>query len=58
VREFRVIPLISPRNNCNFENILNMLRYHLKIFDSRRDTKNKIKIYKEIFAKFKELISK
>jgi hypothetical protein len=40
VREFRVIPLIFPRKNCNFKKLFNMLRYPLKIFDSRRDTKN------------------
>jgi hypothetical protein len=58
VREFKVVPLIFPRKNCNFKKLFNMLRYPLKIFDSRRDTKSEIKIYKGIIAKFKELISK
>jgi hypothetical protein len=58
IREFKVVPLIFPRKNCNFKKLFNMLRYHLKIFDSRRDTKNEIKLYKGIIAKFKELISK
>ncbi len=35
-----------------------MLRYPLKIFDSRRDSEKEIKLYKGIIAKFKELISK
>jgi hypothetical protein len=35
-----------------------MLRYPLKIFDSRRDTEKEIKCYKEVIEKFKELISK
>jgi hypothetical protein len=35
-----------------------MLRYSLKIFDSRRNTEKEIKHYKGIIAKFKELISK
>ncbi|AKB17515.1 transposase, putative [Methanosarcina sp. WWM596] len=51
VREFRVVPLIFPRKNCNFKKLFNMLRYPLKIFDSRRDTKKEIKIYKEMIAK-------
>ena len=58
VREFKVIPLIFPRKNCNFKKLLNMLRYPLKIFDSKRNTQREIKFYKEIIAKFKELISK
>jgi hypothetical protein len=35
-----------------------MLRYPLKIFDSKRNTEKEIKFYKEIIAKFKEPISK
>jgi hypothetical protein len=58
VREFKIVPLIFPRKNCNFKKLFNMLRYPLKIFDSRRDTKNEIKLYKEIIAKFKDLISR
>jgi hypothetical protein len=58
VREYKAVPLIFPRKNCNFKKLFNMLRYPLKIFDSRRDTKSEIKIYKGIIAKFKELISK
>jgi hypothetical protein len=58
VREFKVVPLIFPRKNCNFRKLFNMLRYPLKIFDSRRDTEKEINIYKEIIAKFKDLISK
>lgn len=58
VREFKVVPLIFPRKNCNFKKLFNMQRYPLKIFDSRRDSKTEIKIYKDIIAKFKELINK
>ena len=58
VREFRVVPLIFPRKNCNFKKLFNMLKYPLKIFDSRRDNEREIKLYKGIIAKFKELISK
>ena len=35
-----------------------MLRYPLKIFDSRRDSEKEINFYEGIIAKFKELISK
>ena len=58
VREFRGVPLIFPRKNCNFKKLFNMLRYPLKIFDSRRDNEKEINLYKGIIAKFKELISK
>ena len=58
VREFRVVPLIFPRKNCNFKKLFNMLKYLLKIFDSRRDNEKEINLYKGIIAKFKELISK
>ncbi len=58
VREFKVVPLIFPRKNCNFKKLFNMLRYPLKIFDSKRNTEKEIKFYKGIIAKFKELISK
>ncbi|AKB50683.1 hypothetical protein MSBRW_1430 [Methanosarcina barkeri str. Wiesmoor] len=58
VRNFKVVPLIFPRKNCNFKKLFNMFRYPLKIFDLRRNTEKEIKFYKEIIAKFKELISK
>jgi hypothetical protein len=58
IREFKIVPLIFPRKNCNFKKLFNMLRYPLKIFDLRRNTEKEIKFYKEITAKFKELISK
>ena len=58
IREFRVIPLIFPRKNCNFKKLFNMLRYPLEIFDSRRNNKTEIKIFKERTTKFEELISK
>ena len=58
IREFRIIPLIFPRKNCNFKKLFNMLRYPLEIFDSRRNNKTEIKIFKERTTKFEELISK
>ena len=58
IRDFKIVPLIFPRKNCNFKKLFNMLRYPLKIFDLRRNTEKEIKFYKEITAKFKELISK
>jgi len=57
IREFKIVPLIFPRKNCNFSKLFNMITYPLKIFDSKRDTKQEIAIYKRIIAKFKELIS-
>ena len=57
IREFKIIPLIFPRKNCNFSKLFNMITYPLKIFDSKRDTETEIAIYKKIIAKFKELIS-
>jgi hypothetical protein len=41
VREFKLVSLIFPRKNCNFKKLFNMLRYPLKIFDSRGNTKKK-----------------
>lgn len=35
-----------------------MLRYPLEIFDSRRNNKIEIKVFKELTTKFKELIRK
>jgi hypothetical protein len=37
VRDFKVVPLIFPRKNRNFKKLFNMLRYPLKIFDSKRN---------------------
>ena len=56
VREFKIVPLIFPRKNCNFKKLFNMLRYPLKIFDSKRNTEKEIKFYKEI-SKWKEFRS-
>ena len=57
IKEFKVVPLIFPRKNCNFRKLFNMMAYPLNIFDSKRDTNAEISVYKRIIAKFKELIS-
>jgi hypothetical protein len=57
IRDFKLVPLIFLRKNCNFSKLFNMMMYPLKIFDIKRDTKRDIVAYKRIIAKFKELIS-
>jgi hypothetical protein len=57
IKEFKIVPLIFPRKNCNFGKLFNMITYPLKIFDSKRDTGAEIATYKRIIAKFKQLIS-
>lgn len=57
IKQFRIIPLLFPRKNCNFKKLFNLLNYPLKIFDSKRDTYKEIRIYKWIVAKFKSLIT-
>ncbi|MFY1112563.1 MAG: transposase [Methanosarcinaceae archaeon] len=57
IKKFRIVPLIFPRKNCNFEKLFSMLNYPLKIFDPKRDTKKEIKIYQQIVGKFKSMIT-
>jgi hypothetical protein len=57
VREFKVVPLIFPRKNCNFKKLFNMQGILWKYL-IQKEILNEIKIYKQIIAKFKELISK
>ena len=57
IKDFKIVPLIFPRKNCNFNKLFNMMIYPLKIFDLKRDTKSEITTYKRIIAMFKQLIS-
>lgn len=57
IKDFKIVPLIFPRKNCNFNKLFNMMIHPLKIFDLKRDTKSEIAAYKRIMTTFKELIS-
>ena len=56
IAKYKIIPVIFPRINCNFNKLFDMLSYPLNIFDSKRNTKEEKKLYKRLVAKFKSLI--
>jgi hypothetical protein len=56
IAKYKIVPVIFPKINCNFNKLFDMLRYPLNIFDSKRNTKEEKKLYKRLVAKFKSLI--
>jgi len=56
IAKYKIVPVIFPRINCNFNKLFDMLSYPLNIFDSKRNTKEEKKLYKKLVAKFKSLI--
>ncbi|MGZ7050390.1 MAG: transposase [Methanobacterium sp.] len=56
IAKYKIVPIIFPKINCNFNKLFDMLRYPLNIFDSKRNTKEEKKLYKRLVAKFKSLI--
>ena len=56
IAKYKIVPVIFPRINCNFNKLFDMLRYPLNIFDSKRNTKEEKRLYNRLVAKFKSLI--
>lgn len=56
IAKYKIVPVIFPKINCNFNKLFGMLSYPLNIFDSKRNTEEEKKIYKKLVAKFKSLI--
>lgn len=56
IAKYKIVPVIFPKINCNFNKLFDMLRYPLNIFDSKRNTEEEKKLYKKLVAKFKSLI--
>lgn len=56
IAKYKIIPVIFPQINCNFNKLFDMLSYPLNIFDSKRNTKEEKKLYKRLVAKFKSLM--
>lgn len=56
IAKYKIVPVIFPRINCNFNKLFDMLSYPLNIFDSKRNTKEEKKLYKKLVAKLKSLI--
>jgi hypothetical protein len=56
IAKYKIVPVIFPRINCNFNKLFDMLSYPLNIFDSKRNTKEEKKLYKKVVAKFKSLM--
>ena len=56
IAKYKIVPVIFPKINCDFNKLFDMLRYPLNIFDSKRNTKEEKKLYKKLVAKFKSLI--
>ena len=56
IAKYKIVPIIFPRINCNFNKLFDMLSYPLNIFDSKRNTKEEKKLYNKLVAKFKSLI--
>lgn len=58
ISKFKIIPVIFPKKNCDFNRLFDMISYPLNIFDAKRDTEKEKKIYKDLFSKFKSLIKR
>jgi hypothetical protein len=56
IAKYKIVPVIFPRINCNFNKLFDMLSYPLNIFDSKRNTKEEKKLYKKLVTKLKSLI--
>ncbi|MGA9188699.1 MAG: transposase [Methanosarcina sp.] len=56
IAKYRIVPVIFPRINCDYNKLFDMLSYPLNIFDSKRNTKEEKKLYKRPMAKFKALM--
>lgn len=56
IAKYKIVPVIFPKINCNFNKLFDMLRYPLNIFDSKRNTEEEKKLYKKLVAKFRSLI--
>jgi hypothetical protein len=56
IAKYKIVPVIFPKINCNFNKLFDMLSYPLNIFDTKRNTKEEKKLYKKLVAKFKSLI--
>ena len=56
IAKYKIVPVIFPKINCDFNKLFDMFRYPLNIFDSKRNTKEEKKIFKKLVAKFKSLI--
>ncbi len=56
IAKFKIIPIIFPRKNCDYNRLFDMLSYPLQIFDSKKDTEMEKRIYEKLVSKFKSLI--
>jgi hypothetical protein len=56
IAKYKIVPVIFPKINCDFNKLFDMLSYPLNIFDSKRNTEDEKKIFKRLVAKFKSLI--
>jgi hypothetical protein len=56
IAKYKIVPVIFPKINCNFNKLFDMLSYPLNIFDSKINTEEEKKLYKNLVAKFKSLI--
>jgi hypothetical protein len=56
IAKYKIVPVIFPRINCNYNKLFDMLSYPLNIFDSKRNTNEEKKIYKRLVTKFKSLM--
>ena len=51
VSKFKIVPVIFPKANCNFDNLFGMLSYPLQIFDSKKNVGKEMEIYRKIVSK-------
>lgn len=56
VSKFKIVPAIFPKANCNFNKLSGMLSYPLHIFDSKKNVKKEMEIYRIIVAKLFSLL--
>jgi hypothetical protein len=48
IAKYKIVPVIFPRKNCNFNKLFDILSYPLNIFDSKRNMKEEKKLYKKL----------
>lgn len=48
IAKYKIVSVIFPRSNCNFNKLFGVLSYPLNIFDSKRNTKEEKKLYEKL----------
>jgi len=54
--KFKIIPVIFPQKNSNYNRLFDLLSYHHQVFDTRKDIEMEKRIIEKLISKLKSLI--